>query len=292
LTVIDPRKKLAIGTVQLGLPYGINNRTGKPNLQDSFRILDCALKYGIHMLDSADAYGDSIQVIGSYLKAKPETTFNIISKFTDDGIPIKEKFYHTLAQLGIQQLYGYMYHRFDDYRSGKYKMELLQLREDEKVARIGASIYDIKELEAVVKDDDISLIQIPLNPFDSSPEKLGLLKEAKLRGKEIHVRSVFLQGLFFSEPEELKGNLTKLKSPLKAFREILVRRNLDVRQACLNYALHQSDIDFAIIGIDTSEQLAQNIEAILPSFSPEIMLELQSIPVLDSFLLNPSNWKP
>ena len=292
MTGIDPKRKLAIGTVQLGLPYGINNRTGKPNLEESFRILDCARKYDIRTLDSADAYGDSIQVIGSYLSAKPESTFHIISKFVDDGAPIKEKLYNTLAQLGAQQLYGYLYHRFDDYLAGNYRKELLQLKQDEKIVRIGASIYDLKELKTVVGDDDITLIQIPLNPFDSSPQKLGLLKEAKLRGKEIHVRSVFLQGLFFSEPEDLTGNLAELKSSLKGFCEILRRRNLDARQACLNYALHQANVDFAVIGVDTSEQLVQNIEAILPVFSPEIMTELQSIPVLNSFLLNPSNWKP
>ncbi len=287
-----PKDKLALGTVQLGLPYGSNNKTGKPDLEASFQILDSALRHGIHILDSADAYGDSSQVIGSYLNARPSAKFKIISKFTDDGRPIAEKLSHSLTLLSCDQLYGYMYHRFDDYQANKYRNELLELRKDAKILKIGVSIYSLKELETVVSDSEISLIQIPVNPFDASPEKLALLTKAKSSGKEIHVRSIFLQGLFFKKPEELTGNLKQLREPLMAFQKILASHGLDVRQGCLNFALHLPMVDFVVIGVDTSEQLVQNIEALLPDFSSALIQDLQSIEITERSILNPSNWKP
>jgi len=292
LTSLSLRKKLALGTVQLGLPYGINNKTGKPNREDSFRILDCAQEHNIDTLDSADAYGDSIQVIGAYLKSRPQFKFKIISKFINDGKPLEKKLTNTLNDVFTDKLYGYMYHRFDDYRARIYREELLQLKAENKIDKIGASVYSVEELEMVVGDKDITLIQLPLNPFDTSSDKLRLLKEAKSLGKEIHVRSVFLQGLFFKKPDDLSGNLVELRKPLQAFHEILKKRKLNVRQACLNYALHQSCVNNVIVGVDTREQLVENVEAVLETFPAEVIQELSSVEVSNPSLLNPSNWKP
>ena len=59
---------LSLGTVQLGLNYGINNADGKPTQEASNAILDCAMAKGINCLDTAAAYGDSEVVIGNWLK--------------------------------------------------------------------------------------------------------------------------------------------------------------------------------------------------------------------------------
>jgi aryl-alcohol dehydrogenase-like predicted oxidoreductase len=286
------RKKIAIGTVQLGLSYGINNQTGKPSQDVAFDILRKAVGYHIHMLDSAEAYGNSLQVIAAFLKSGHSGAFNIISKFIGDGAAVSAKVEASLKELGIPALYAYMFHRFEDYRSGRYRDELLSLQKAGKIRKLGVSLYGAHELEAVVNDAAIDVIQLPFNPLANSAETIGLVKEAKAKGKEIHVRSVFLQGLLFKDPEELTGNLKGLYEPLKTFHKVLKDYNLGVRQACLNYALHQPWIDYVIIGVETTEQLEQNIDAITPQFSPALAQELESIFVPDLSLLNPSTWKP
>ena len=57
--------ELSLGTVQLGVSYGINNQSGKPDRTQAFGILDTALTNGISALDTAAAYGDSEQSSGS-----------------------------------------------------------------------------------------------------------------------------------------------------------------------------------------------------------------------------------
>lgn len=291
MTPVVLHERLALGTAQLGFSYGINNKTGKPDREEASRILDRALQLQIHTLDSAEAYGDSLSVIGSYLKANPEAQFNIISKFIEDGQSMEEKLKISLHTLHRKNIYAYLYHRFADYEAGKSKSALLRLKETGKIAKVGVSVYGNDELETVLRDPEMDIIQIPFNVFDSSPEKRTLLEEAKASGKEIHVRSVFLQGLFFKRPKELTGNLTRLTSSLQEFHRIIKQYDVDIMQACLNHALQCPFIDRVVIGVEKSVQLEQNVDALLLQFPDELIKQLESIVISDVTLLNPSNWK-
>ena len=73
-------EKLILGTVQLGLNYGINNISGKPALEESFKILDTSFKAGISFLDTAEDYGNAVELIGEYHK-KTRHNFHVINKF-------------------------------------------------------------------------------------------------------------------------------------------------------------------------------------------------------------------
>lgn len=285
------KSKIALGTVQLGTSYGINNISGKPDQKESFRILHEAFANGVRLLDSAEAYGDSLKVISAYLQENKNQSFNIISKFIGNGSSVEPNVRKSIAALGLDYLYAYMYHRFSDYSSGKYHAELAKLKKEGVIERIGVSLYSLEEFETAIQDDEIALIQIPLNPFDCSAEKKHLLRLAKECGKEIHVRSVFLQGLFFKNPEDLSGNLTSLKPALRHFQNIVNEYQLTTMEACLNFALHQPDVDHVLVGVERVEQLQQNLKAAKDTFSQEILQAFESIEIADSSLLNPSVWR-
>lgn len=282
--------KFALGTVQFGLQYGINNKAGKPDPTEVSEILTYAFENGIRLLDSAEAYGDALNVIGSYIRNEPQR-FEIISKFVVGSESPKDRVEKWLETLRADHLYAYLYHRFEDYLSGKCRSDLLALKAENKIHRIGVSLYGLKELETVIADPFIDLVQLPFNPFDSTEEKKRLLKQAKQNGKEIHVRSVFLQGLFFKEPSDLTGNLIRLAEPLKRFQMMVRENELNVRQACLNYALHESFIDYVVIGVETKAQLQENLASVIPRFPQIFYRSPQLISAEDAELLNPSNWK-
>lgn len=283
------KSKIILGTVQLGLAYGINNSTGKPDREDAFKILDEASELGIEILDTADSYGDSINKISAYLKSK-ENAFQLISKFIGDNESIVRKVDRTLSTTGVTTLYGYLYHRYSDYVSGEYANDLKKLKDDKKIQRIGVSIYSVDELEKVLDDPFITIIQIPLNPFDLSVRKRELLLRAKELGKEIHVRSVFLQGLFFKDPEGLPGNLKGLANPLRKLQTIALDYKIQLRSVCLGYALCQPFVDRVLIGVETVDQLIDNIKSVrvLPD---ELVREIDGLEILDEALVNPGNWK-
>ena len=115
---------LSLGTVQLGLSYGINNADGKPSQETSNGILNAAMAGGINTLDTAGAYGDSEAVIGNWLKTiEPEKRPFIVTKAAHldhsslDALrkDLFTKVKTSKERLGVEQLDMLMLHHFDDY---------------------------------------------------------------------------------------------------------------------------------------------------------------------------------
>ena len=114
------KSKLILGTAQLGLKYGINNEFGKPSSYDSFKILNTAYDSGIKTLDTAESYGNSHKLIGSFIK-KFNKKFKIITKFseytTEDDI--ETKLFDFLNQLNVDYIDTLMFHNYDLYYKSK-----------------------------------------------------------------------------------------------------------------------------------------------------------------------------
>lgn len=284
------REKIILGTVQLGLSYGVNNSTGKPTIEEAFNILNCAREEGIKILDTADGYGDSLQVIGNY-QTETKQKFNIVNKFKVEDGDFVNKFQKSLDQLCSKTLYCYMYHHFPDYENGMMRKHLRELKQSGAIEKIGVSLYEVHQLRKAVNDSDIDIIQLPVNLLDLSVEKETLLKEARSNGKEIHARSVYLQGLFFKKPESLSGNLISMRPYLEELRTVSDFHNLSLKKLALNYVLQKEYIDYVVLGIDHASQLVENTALVDQEFDSE-MIKTFKIKPEDAFLLNPANWKP
>lgn len=283
------KEKIILGTVQLGLPYGINNTIGKPSEQQAFEILDYANQNNIRLLDSADAYGDALNVIGLH-KIATNKSFKLINKFIADSLPLSEKVNTCLEIVGLSSLYCYMYHQFSDYTSRNVRRELMDLRRERIIEKVGISLYSLEELRVVITDPEIEVIQLPVNLLDLSQEKESLIRQAKEMGKEIHARSVYLQGLFLKDPSTLSGNLIHLRGSLSKLNEICSFNNVDIKMAALNFVLHKNFIDGVVLGVDRIDQLKENLALIDPDFNSSIFNGIE-VSSKDAYLLNPGNWK-
>ena len=73
--------KIILGTVQFGLDYGINNKEGRPTYETIKEILDLAHTKKIIFLDTAEAYGNSHEIIGEY-HANSNNKFKVTTKFS------------------------------------------------------------------------------------------------------------------------------------------------------------------------------------------------------------------
>ncbi|MDE5417232.1 aldo/keto reductase [Labilibaculum sp. DW002] len=286
------KSKLILGTVQFGLDYGINNDVGKPSFGKVCQILDFAFDNGVKVLDTAEAYGNSQDVIGSYHKISNQI-FNIITKYspnrTDLPEGIVERINLNLETLGVDTLYAYMFHSFADYRK-YYKIfseDLIELRELGIIKKIGVSLYTNDELEQVIKCEEIDLIQLPFNLLDNNYQRGEVLQKAKNRGVEIHTRSVFLQGLFFKEL--LEDKLSYFTLYLKQLRD-MASSDFGISDLALNYVCKQANIDNVLIGVDNIEQLNSNFISLQKDVPVEIQKSIDLINVKDKSMLNPSNW--
>lgn len=274
--------KLVLGTVQFGVQYGVNS-AGRPDAAMVRSILNEASANNITVLDTSAAYGNAEEILGANIDKG--SSFKIVSKYPKCDKTVKDCFGQSLKDLKVDKLYGYLLHHFIVYQNNPIMWEeMMQLKRTGKVDKIGFSLYTTDELERIINDDiEFDLIQIPYNIFDRQFEPFfPLLKE---KGVEIHVRSTFLQGLFFRDRENLPDKLQPLKPYLEQLDAYAQNQQISIAELALNYNLQNKYIDGVLIGVDNVEQLKTNLSSIIDS---PINL---SISVKEKELLNPVNWK-
>ncbi|WP_445730715.1 aldo/keto reductase [Mariniflexile sp.] len=289
------KNKLILGTVQLGLDYGINNKSGKPSLQKAFDILHLAYDKEIRILDTAEAYGDSQEVIGKFQKENPNKVFKIITKLAANHSlqkgDLSKQIQRDCKILGVNQLYGYMFHNFESFKNNAYFYnELLLARESGIIKKAGISLYSNEEIKDVLDNyPDFDFIQIPFNALDNASKRKTLLIRAKNMNMEVHTRSVFLQGLFFKNGNNLPEVLNPLKTYIEEFESIKLKSGINTETLALQYVLEKEYIDFVLVGVENTEQLMNNLiicdqKVNIPHDS------IDAIDVKEINLLNPSNW--
>lgn len=287
------KSNLILGTVQFGIDYGINNKQGKPSFEKVKDILNFAYLKGIRLLDTAEAYGDSQNRIGQYHKIG-SNKFNIISKFSplrkDLSGNIMERVNDNLKTLEVENLYSYMFHSFDDYKKYflEFKNDLIELRNSNKIKKIGVSLNSNEEIIEVLSNSDIDLVQLPYNILDNKSKREKVFLRAKKNGVEIHTRSTFLQGLFFKDLDTIEGKIIVLKKYLLELKG-LVDKN-EINNLALNYVRSNANIDGILLGVDSVSQLKKNIDCIDDNKFTDIIKNIDSINVKEEDLLNPANW--
>jgi aryl-alcohol dehydrogenase-like predicted oxidoreductase len=282
--------KLALGTVQFGIPYGINNQTGVPDDSSLTEILDLAYDSGIRILDTAIAYGNSEERIAGLSKSK----FKIVSKFSDvqNKIEFQNSLEASLRKINTDCLYGYISHNANNLiQFPRIWEELVSSRDKEKkIGKIGYSLYNTEQLDQLLNMGFIpDLVQLPYSLLDRKFE--SYLPELKRMNVEIHIRSVFLQGLYFMHPDQLPIRLLPLKSTLTYLNNLCEHFGTSIGGLALNYVYINPNVDFIVIGVDSQFQLAQNLNIIKKDLNYQIINLVDEISISNPELLNPGNWK-
>ena len=286
--------KLAIGTAQFGMDYGIGSSPGKVSINEVKKILEYAKSTNIDMLDTASAYGKSEKTLGELnvdeFKVVTKTRHFNVPKITDDDVNLLNRdFDKSLKDLKLDSVYGLLIHNADDLmKPGASKIiEFIHnLKKTNKIRKIGVSIYENKHLSFVLENFDIDLVQLPLNIFDRRLIDNGMLKLLGQEGLEVHARSIFLQGLILMENSSRPRKFDRWDSLWKAWSEWLNDHQISPLEASIRYAMSFSEISKVLVGIDSVNQLIEIMNAasgVLPPIPNELYTD-------DSLLLNPSNW--
>lgn len=287
-------KRLALGTVQFGLPYGVANRSGQICRDEAARILEHAWRAGVDTLDTAIAYGESEQRLGEIGVGQ----WKIVSKLpaipvdqTDVTAWVLESILTSLDRLGIPKLYGLLLHHPAQLLSTQgdaLHLALISLKDQGKVEKIGVSIYGPDELDALYPRFRFDLVQAPFNILDRRLATSGWLKRLHEDGTEVHVRSVFLQGLMLMESSERPAFFTRWQSLWTQWHRWLNDQSLTAMQACLGFVLSYPEIDRAVVGVDSLSQFQEilaSTQRLAPAMPPQTLLSE------DLDLINPSRWR-
>lgn len=281
--------KLAIGTVQFGMDYGINNRNGIPDDIDVSEILDLSIKNNITYLDTSISYGNCEERISKLACNR----FNIITKSRNvkSSEELAASISSSLRSLNSERVHGFLFHNADNLIDNHELWNLLvKLKNDKKVANIGYSVYDTSQIDYLLEKGFIpDIIQLPYSLLDRKFERYFVkLKEL---GSEIHVRSVFLQGLYFMNSKRLPQKLSPLEKYLDCINLICRKFGISIGELALNFVYDNMHVDKVIIGVESSDQLKENIDVIRGWNSKDEIIQLiGDIKVKEQHLLSPANW--
>ena len=276
-----------LGTAQLGMNYGIANRAGRPDPARADALLARAWREGVAALDTARAYGDSEHVVGAFLAAHPECRFGVVTKLSPEDADEPDR---AVAE-SIERLQGRvmavllhdaaMLERWD----GVLGATLRRAVADGRITAAGASVYTPSEFARALDVDGIDIIQAPFNIFDRGLLDEGLFDRAARRGKRVHLRSVFLQGmLLMDEPPAFAA------IAVKRWHALCERHGRTPREVALLFAAQTTDATL-VIGCDSEEQLAANMNALRGSpLSRACIDEIRALPPQDERLIRPYLW--
>ncbi|OFZ97446.1 MAG: hypothetical protein A3H35_11875 [Betaproteobacteria bacterium RIFCSPLOWO2_02_FULL_62_17] len=259
--------KLAIGTVQFGLNYGIANRSGQVNQREARSILGYAKAHGIDTLDTAITYGDCETRLGEI----GVTGWQVISKLPalpvhvqDVETWVRAQVQASLARLRMSCLRGFLLHR-PEQLLGKHGDEiycaLSALKRQGLIEKIGVSIYNPGELDPLVRRFNLDLVQAPFNILDRRLITSGWMDRLARMNIELHARSVFLQGLLLMPNTRRPDKFNRWQPIWQRWQRWLAETGLTPLQACLRDALRQTGIARVVVGVDSLAQLEEILRA-------------------------------
>lgn len=284
MSLLERTNKLAIGTVQFGLKYGISNTYGQTDLESIKEILKSAFDNGIDTIDTARDYGSSEENLGKC----DVSNFKVVSKFFDasDDTSLRLCLNESLKNLRQNSLYGYIAHTSSTlFDHPELWHSLQQFKKEGLVKKIGASLYFPEEIDRLLKSKMIpDLVQFPYNILDNRFESYFPI--LKSNGIEVHTRSAFLQGIFFMNPEKLNSHFKPIIPLLNELKDKLKTPEL-MAGFLLNYCIKNPDIQKVVIGVNTPGQLNTNIKSLkeadkLPDFKIDFKVPEK--------ILHPSYW--
>jgi len=271
--------RIVLGGAQLGLPYGILNGGETLSREEVARILDTAVDHGIDSIDTAIAYGQSESIIGE----TSQNRFNIISKLPPLPVDISNvsEWVHSqvqgsLSRLKCTSLDALLLHRPQDL-TGAQGVELYaaikSLMAEKMIDRFGVSIYSPDDLEGIIDTFEIHVVQAPLNVFDR--RILGVTDQLSALNIEVHVRSIFLQGVLIASPQDRPQRFEPWSEHFALFDEWVRSSGVSAMACCMGFALQQSGIAKLVIGTTSAESLDEIMNSI-PNSVLEVPTHLQS----------------
>lgn len=297
--------KFQLGTVQLGMTYGIGEDKEKPTEEKAMALLDRAAALGINTLDTANNYGDSERIVGKWLRKRKEQGLEtpwVVTKIgplahgsydalRDDALRQTEA---CLKTLDTEQIDCLMIHNFEDYESDPDAMRKIfsEMKREGYYKTSAISAYSRHDYK-VIAESGFDAVQIPLNVFDREQIENGGMEALARSGMIVFARSVFLQGLVFHTPEDLDPRMDFCVPYLERYLALCREFELAPDVLALSYVLSVPGVSCAVLGCDNVAQLEANCRLIdsTVSLTAEQIAKLREAFVnIDPRVTDPGVW--
>jgi aryl-alcohol dehydrogenase-like predicted oxidoreductase len=291
-------RKLALGTVQWGMAYGVANRTGQPAFADVGHMLQVAKDRGITLLDTAYSYGEAEMCLGN--QGRVSQGFRIVTKtqplrtqeVTEQEVTqVVAAFFESLQRLRCTRIYGLLVHYAENLLMAggeRLWVALQKLKVQNYTEKIGVSLYHPHQLEKILESIQIDLVQLPLNLYDQRFIQTSWLERLKKDGIEVHTRSAFLQGLLLLPTDQIPKHCSSIRQHQAHLHKQLYESGMSPMEGALAFCLGQPNVDQVVVGCENVKQL-QEILAVAEH--PKVVSrEMEAYAVHEHEIINPSRW--
>lgn len=294
--------EIALGTVELGLDYGIATKGDhfRPSKSDAARLLNETLDLGINFIDTARAYGTSEEVIGEalkhrrkdYLLATKIGAFQIagmdaqavashIEKSVETSLKLLQTDYIDLLMLHSAPIE--MIQQMDLLRGA-----IDRLHRNGSIRYFGASVYE-EAGAAAVACGDFQCLQIGYSVLDRRPEQ-AVLPQAEDKGVGVVARSVLLKGVITPRYRDLPDDLASLKSAVTKLESLAHQAGMSLPELAFRYVLSSNVV--ALCGTARTDEIQSAVEyANRGPLARDLLAQIRQIEVAEPSLLNPGNWR-
>tara|TARA_Y100001970_G_C14156917_1_gene816111 strand:- start:194 stop:1066 length:873 start_codon:yes stop_codon:yes gene_type:complete len=289
VTLIDKNdnNKIIIGAAQFGMDYGIANKNGRVKDEEIKSILDLAYNQGIKTIDTAKIYGESEKALGQYLK-NTHGKWDVITKIKNIDSNIFQQLQDSKEKLTINP-YALLAHTSEIFTNKKFQSVANKAKVKRIINKVGVSIYDGKDINQLLELMP-DIIQLPMNILDTRLYRSGIISKLFDRGIEIHVRSVFLQGLFYLSDSELKRRFKDVWPQIYKLKSISSKEGLTIAELSLIWVASLKEVSKIIIGVDNLNHLKDHLKTLSKTVDISTYEEALSICYDNEKILNPSLW--
>lgn len=296
---MNDHSRLVLGTAQLGMPYGIANKSGKPDSRLAMAIVEAAWKGGIRRFDTAQGYGDSEKVLGLALHDLGiSDQAQVISKLDPsldymDREAVKSAIHKSLDNLKISCLHGFMLHREEiiNHFSEGIIDTLNDFINEGTIKNIGISVYSPERAIQAMQYESIKLIQLPANILDHRFRSHGVFDFAKQNKKEIYIRSVFLQGLILLTGSNIPDQMKFAKEVVEDLDAFCRENGICGRELAISYVKCRYPESYILFGAETVGQVEDNIVSWDYTVGEELMHMIdERYGHVDENIINPLRW--
>ena len=285
------KNKLCLGSANFSMEYGITNKTKIYTLSELRNLLKFAVSSGITMIDTARTYGKTEKRLGR----ADVRNFDIITKIKSINSSHSENAIKVFIEcskrdLWIDKLYGLLLHSPNELLGNDGEAianGLRRVRDQGIVQKVGLSIYGPENLDLIIKKFKPDIVQAPYNIFDQRLLISGWAERLKTMGVEVHLRSVFLQGLLLLHPKKLPKKFEIWEDAFLRWYRFQQESNSSATDLALGHCLSQKWADKIIVGVDSISQLEELVSI------KQLDIKLPQIfksKLTDTRIIDPSTW--
>lgn len=256
--------KLGLASGQFGLDQPPGGR-GRPRDVEARDILSVAARSGLGVLEVSGHSAHADAVLSQACPRPMPFRLTVTTVRPDRGPDLVEAEVRAqIARLGVDRVDAILAPSATDLFSplGPQLWDRLRaLRDQGLCKKIGVSVYASDDPIGIAKRFKPDLVQAPASLLDQRLLLDGTLSTLVEMDIEVHLRSIFLNGVLFLPPDRAPSHLKAAAGRISRARRLIAEGRSDPLQAALGFALSRPEASAVLVGVSSAAEMSAVVAA-------------------------------